>query len=166
MKELCSLIKTQANANFINLETALKTYNRNALVCGAPAWRYAYHTIHSADRWFINPFYYNEPEFHLDNMDNPDAECKIELSDQQLLDYLYEVRDKTFRYMDEMTDERLYEKPPICPYTRFDLILMQFRHISFHTGMLNGLTAEKTGKFPRYVTPYNLESLNKGLYSE
>ena len=42
MNEICGFIKEQAEINFINLETALRTYDRNALVCGAPCWRYAY----------------------------------------------------------------------------------------------------------------------------
>ena len=52
-----------------NLETAIMTYDRNALVCGSPAWRYVYHTIHSADKWFFNPFVYTEPDFHEDSME-------------------------------------------------------------------------------------------------
>lgn len=86
----------------MNLETAVKTYNRNALVCGSPAWRYVYHTIHSADKWFINPFIYEEPIFHEEGMDDPDNPCNIFLSDEQLLQYLYEVRDKTFNYIDTL----------------------------------------------------------------
>lgn len=31
-------------------------------------------------------------------------------------------------------------------------ILRQFRHISFHTGMLNGQTAVSTGEFPMWVS--------------
>ena len=37
-------------------------------------------------------------------------------------------------------------------YTRMELVLRQFRHISFHTGMLNGQTALATGKFPMWVS--------------
>lgn len=44
--------KKQTITNFSNMETAIKTYDRNASVCGTPAWRYAYHAIHSADKWF------------------------------------------------------------------------------------------------------------------
>ena len=117
MKNLCEIIKEQVVPNFINLETAIKTYDRNALVCGSPAWRYAYHTIHSADKWFFNPFVYNEPQWHEDGMDNPDNPCSIELSDGQLLEYLYAVRDKTLQYIDSLTDEILSEKPENCQYT-------------------------------------------------
>ncbi len=37
MKTVCEMIKKQVEPNFINLETAIKTYDRNALVCGTPA---------------------------------------------------------------------------------------------------------------------------------
>lgn len=164
MKILCEMIKQQIVPNFINLETAIKTYDRNALVCGSPAWRYVYHTIHSADKWFFNPFVYSEPEWHEDGMDNPDNPCSIELSDEQLLEYLYTVRDKTLQYIDSLTDEMLAEKPESCPYTRMELVLRQFRHISLHTGMLNGLTVEKTGNFPVYTGDSNAEMPEKLFY--
>ena len=164
---LCQIIKKQVLPNFINLETAIKTYDRNAPVCGSPAWRYVYHTIHSADKWFFNPFVYSEPGFHEDGMDNPDNPCSVELRDRQLLEYLYAVRDKTLRYIDSLTDEMLGEKPENCPYTRFDLVLRQFRHISLHTGMLNGLTVERTGKFPVFVGGEEVfDRLKNGLFDE
>lgn len=164
MKTLCEVIKMQVVPNFINLETAIKTYDRNALVCGSPAWRYVYHTIHSADKWFFNPFAYSEPEWHEDGMDNPDNLCSVELSDKQLLEYLYIVRDKTLQYIDSLTDEMLAEKPENCPYTRLELVLRQFRHISLHTGMLNGLTVEITGNFPVYTGDSNAEMPEKLFY--
>ncbi len=166
MRKHCEMIKKQVSANFINLETAVKTYDRNALVCGSPAWRYVYHTIHSADKWFFNPFVYNEPEFHQKGMDNPDNPCDITLSDQQLLDYLHKVRDKTFAYLDTLTDDMLYEYPQDCKFTRLELVLMQFRHISIHTGMINGQTIELTGKFPMFVSPHTVCRLENGLFDE
>lgn len=166
MNALCNYIKQQADINFINLETAVKTYDRNALVCGAPAWRYVYHTIHSADKWFFNPCVYAEPPFHTDGMDNPDNPCDIVLTDEQLLDYMYAVRRKTAEYLDGLTDDMLLEKPDGCKFTRFELVLLQFRHISMHTGMLNGLTIERTGKFPVYVGASGLDKLKNGLYDE
>ena len=42
--------------------------------------------------------------------------------------------------------------PENCEHTRMELVLRQFRHISFHTGMLNGQTALATGKFPMWVS--------------
>ena len=168
MRNLCKIIKKQVSANFINLETAIKTYNRNALVCGSPAWRYIYHTIHSADKWFFNPERYTEPEFHKVGMDNPDNPCDIELSDETLLEYLSKVQNKTYDYLDKIKDKDLYEKPDGCEYTRLELILAQFRHISIHTGMINGLTIEKTGKFPVFcgLDKTGFKKLEKSLYDD
>lgn len=75
MNDVCRMIKKQTITNFINMETAIKTYDRNALVCGTPAWRYVYHAIHSADKWFFNPAKFIEPDFHENGMDNPDNQC-------------------------------------------------------------------------------------------
>lgn len=166
MKTLCEIIKEQVCANYLNLEAAIKTYDRDALVCGAPAWRYVYHTIHSADKWFFNPFVFDEPPFHENGMDNPDNPCMIELSDRELLEYLERVKQKTFGYLDTLTDKELYECPPDCDFTRMDLVLIQFRHMSIHTGMLNGQTIERTGKFPVYVSPHTADRLKNGLYDE
>jgi hypothetical protein len=55
-------------------------------------------------------------------------------------------------YLDTLSDEDLYEKPEKCIYTRMELVLRQYRHLSFHTGMLNGQTAVSTGKFPMWVS--------------
>ena len=166
MREHCEIIKKNVYPYFVNLETAVKTYDRNALVCGSPAWRYVYHTIHSADKWFFNPFVYDEPDFHENGMDNPDNPCTIELTDEQLIDYLHKVRQKTLDYIDSLIDENLYEKPESCKYTRLELVLRQFSHLSFHTGMLNGQTIERTGKFPVYVAADYMDRLKKGLYDE
>ena len=113
MNELCMIIKNTVEPNFLNIRTSIRAYDRDALCCGAPCWRWAYHALHSADKWFINPCEY---------------------------------------YLDTLTDEMLYEKPEGCRYTRLELVLRQFRHISFHTGMLNGQTALATGQFPMWVS--------------
>lgn len=164
MSKVCEMIAKQTDANFENLKVAVLTYDRNALVCGAPAWRYVYHTIHSADKWFFNPFIFNEPEFHEESLDDPNAPCGTVLSDEQLLDYLDRVRRKTADYLNSLTDDMLDECPPECKYSRLELVLMQFRHLCVHVGLLNGQTAERTGKFPVYVTPDSLDRLKNGLF--
>ena len=152
MNQLCRIIKETVEPNFLNIRTSIRTYDRNALCCGAPCWRWVYHALHSADKWFINPNDYEEPSFHEEGMDNPDNPTSVVLSDQQLLAYLDAVEKKTMDYLDSLTDEMLYEKPEGCRYTRMELVLRQFRHLSFHTGMLNGQTALATGRFPMWVS--------------
>ncbi len=163
MNELINIIREAIGPNFLNIRTSIRTYDREALCCGAPCWRWAYHAIHSADKWFINPYDYTEPAFHEEGMDNPDNPTTVVLSDQQLLEYLSQVEAKTLAYLDTLTDEMLYEKPKNCPHTRMELVLRQFRHLSFHTGMLNGQTAVATGEFPVWVS--DTESyVNDGVF--
>ncbi|WP_026656394.1 MULTISPECIES: hypothetical protein [Butyrivibrio] len=152
MNELCKIIKDTVKPNFLNIRTSIRTYDRDALCCGAPCWRWAYHALHSADKWFINPFVYEEPIFHENGMDNPENPTSVILSDAQLLSYLDLIEKKTMNYLDSLTDNMLYEKPENCIYTRMELVLRQYRHLSFHTGMLNGQTAVATDKFPIWIS--------------
>lgn len=96
----------------------------------------------------FNPSKFTEPDFHENGMDNPDNPCNVVLSDTELLDYLHKVQIKTENYLDNLSDEELNEKPQGCEYTRLELILGQFRHISSHIGMINGQPIERTGRFP------------------
>lgn len=152
MDDLIRIIKETAKPNFLNIKTSIKSYDRDALCCNAPCRRWAYHALHSADKWFINPFVYEEPAFHEEGMDNHDNPTDVVLSDEELLAYLDQIKTKTLSYLDSLTDEMLYEKPENCPYTRMELVLRQYRYLSFHTGMLNGQTAVATGMFPVWVS--------------
>lgn len=164
MEPVCEVIWRETDANFANLMIALKTYDRDALVKGAPAWRFVYHTLHSADKWFFNPYQYIERPEHEEGSDNPFAPMSRVWSDEELLKLLEQVKQKTFRYLDQLADSALSECPPDCPFTRLELILMQFRHISVHIGMLHGLTVEKTGRFPVYVSPHSMDRLKNGYW--
>lgn len=152
MNDLCMIIKEVVKPNFLNIRTAIQTYNRDAICYEAPCWRWVYHALHSADKWFINPFDYEEPEFHVEGMDDPEKPCDAILSDDELLNYLDAIEKKTYDYLDSLSDDLLYEKPEGSRYTRMELILRQFRHISFHTGMLNGQTILEKGEFPMWVS--------------
>ncbi|MBQ1903941.1 MAG: DinB family protein, partial [Ruminococcus sp.] len=88
MDALCKVIREMTIPNFLNIRTSIQTYDRDALCCGAPCWRWVYHALHSADKWFINPCVYEEPSFHQEGMDNPDNPTDVVLSDEQLLEYL------------------------------------------------------------------------------
>ena len=163
MNQLCRIIKETVEPNFLNIRTSIRTYDRNALCCGAPCWRWVYHALHSADKWFINPNDYRDLVISMGielllETHAEDVICKnntvlsVVLSDEQLLAYLDSVEKKTMDYLDSLTDEMLYEKPENCRYTRLELVLRQFRHISFHTGMLNGQTILEKGEFPMWVS--------------
>lgn len=147
MKELCEIIRDQTEAAFACLETMLNTYDRDELVCGIPAWRYAYHMIHSAE-CLLDPSDHTEPPFHVNRAEY--SECMKMLSDDELLDHLGSVRQKTYDIIDTLTDDMLYEKAGDSPFTRMELILRQLRHISTHIGMINALTVIRTDRFPMY----------------
>ena len=163
MNELIGIIKDTVKPNFLNIRTSIRTYDRDALCCGAPCWRWVYHALHSADKWFINPNVYEEPSFHKEGMDNPDNPSPVVLSDEQLLAYLDQIEAKTMAYLDTLTDDMLYEKPENCRFTRMELVLRQFRHLSFHTGMLNGQTALAAGQFPMWVSEMG-QDVDDGLF--
>ena len=150
MNELCKIIRETVIPNFANIRSSIQTYNRDSLCCGSPSWRWVYHALHSADKWFIDPFVYEEPPFHEEGMDDPDQPTSVVLTDGELLSYLDRIEQKTLGYIDSLTDEMLYECPENCPFTRMELVLRQFRHLSFHTGMLNGQTAAETGIFTEW----------------
>ena len=39
MNELCQMIKEAVVPDFLNIRTSLRTYDRDAVCCGAPCWR-------------------------------------------------------------------------------------------------------------------------------
>lgn len=119
--------------------------------CEMPVWKHIYHTLHSLDMWYINPLVYDEPDFHTDNLNDLDVYTDGYLSRALLKEYYNQIRDKILLYLDEMNDERLLETPPKCPYTRFNLILAQHRHLDMHIGMLMGYVIAGDGLWPRVL---------------
>ena len=121
--------------------------------CGMPMWKHVYHMLHSLDLWYINPrdSQYKEPLFHEPNLNNLDVvttkclmKCDVDI-------YWHHVSEKIKSYILELTDEQLAECPPDCEYSRFTLILAQFRHLHSHMGMIMGFIIADTGLWPRVL---------------
>ena len=146
-----STIKNLTELMFCNLKIAMDTSDWNAEICGAPAWRYIYHTIHSCDKFFINPSVYDEPPFQTPKLDWPDTPSKVVLDRYTLYGYYQQVKEKILKYVENLTDEKLTEIPNGCSNTRLGLIMEQFRHMYAHVGILNGITIANTGKYPRVL---------------
>jgi hypothetical protein len=147
-------IKTLTELMFHNLKISMDTSDWNTGICGAPAWRYIYHTIHSADKFFINPstrFVEPEPSFHITGLDWPDAPTDKTLDRETLNEYYEQVKSKVLIYLNTVNDARLSEIQEGCTNTRLGLIMEQFRHMYAHIGILNGITIVNTGKYPRVV---------------
>ena len=164
-----TVLKTSADLMFYNLHISMDTVDWNADVCGAPAWRYIYHTLHSADKWFINPSTRNdepEPVFHTSGLDWPDNPTDTVLDRDTLYVYYEQVRQKILGYLDSLNDLQLTERPQGCNMTRLGLALSQFRHMYAHTGILNGVTIANTNRYPRVINEgtWRSSKLPEGLY--
>ncbi len=116
-----------------------------------PMWKYLYHMLYSMDRWYINPNdpSYENPEFHMDKLNDLNVVPENEtLGRKQLESYFKQVRDKIQKYITELNDEILSQKPEGCEFSRFCLILGQFRHWHRHMGIIYGFIIEDTSKWP------------------
>jgi RimJ/RimL family protein N-acetyltransferase len=161
-------LKTSTDLMFYNLHIAMDTVDWNADVCGAPAWRYIYHTLHSADKFFINPGSWaaeNEPPFHSHLLDWPDTPTDTVLSKEMLYAYFNKVRQKIIGYIDNLNDVQLNERTG-GKLTHLGLILSQFRHMYAHIGIINGVTIANTQQYPRVINEgaWCSGRLPEGLY--
>ena len=150
-RQLVNTIIEQTDIMFYNMDITLKTCNLNVIVCKMPIWKHLYHTLHSLDRWFINPEQYSEPIFHEKNLNSLETKSERILSKEELVSYFDGIKIKINKYLNELTDDMLYEKPQVCEYTRLTLVLGQYRHLMCHIGIINGSTINETGKWPKVV---------------
>lgn len=65
--------------------------------------------------------------------------------------YFSDISLKIKDYVSYTKDEELLFTPDNCEYTRFTLILSQFRHLHSHMGMIMGFIIEDTGMWPRVL---------------
>lgn len=161
-RNLINAITKQTEILFANVETTIATCDLDYVLCDMPIHKHVYHTLHSLDRWFINPNDYIEPSFHEPGLNSLDIESSKTLSREELNFYFDTIKSKIYSYLGSLTDDMLYTKPVNCPYTVLELILGQYRHLDCHLGNINCTTIINTGKWPRVV---GLDGdLTKGLY--
>ena len=150
-RQLVDTIVEQTDIMFYNMNITLQTCNPNVIICEMPIWKHLYHTLHSVDRWFINPYIYKEPSFHEENLNSLDVKSEHILTKEQLIKYFENIKIRINKYLLGLTDDMLYEKPLACEYTRLALVLGQYRHLMCHVGIINGSTIKETGKWPKVV---------------
>lgn len=147
-------VKDQTKRTFWSLRNVMDCIpdsNWSLPYCGVPLWKHVYHTLHSLDKWYINPFDYHEPDFHAEGLSDLNTNTTAYLSRDLLETYASEVEAKLAGYLDGLTDRKLLEKPPECPYTRFHLILAQHRHADMHIGIIMGDIISDTGHWPKVL---------------
>ena len=131
---------------------------------GSPLWQHLYHTLHSLDQWFINPRAtdFIEPPIHQPDLQDLAIYPQARLDRAQIEEYFYTIKSKLALYLPSLHDEDLLQKPENCEWTRFTLILSQYRHLHLHLGMLMGFIVAATGLYPRVLEPG--EEMPRGPY--
>lgn len=167
-RDLVKTIKDCTEILFLNFETTLKTCDMDYVLCGMPIWKHCYHTLHSLDQWYINPYDYTEPPFHedkLNSLDYLDENGKV-LTREELIEYFKTIQTKIINYLDNLSDEDLYEIPKDCKYNRLEHVLGQFRHFHCHMGNINAAAMVIRNQWPRVVGTYALDDdfVFPGLY--
>lgn len=167
-RDLVKTIKDCTEILFLNFETTLKTCDMDYVLCGMPIWKHCYHTLHSLDQWYINPYDYTEPPFHedkLNSLDYLDENGKV-LTREELTEYFKTIQTKIINYLDNLSDEDLYEIPKDCKYNRLEHVLGQFRHFHCHMGNINAAAMVTRNQWPRVVGTYALDDdfVFPGLY--
>lgn len=167
-RDLVKTIKDCTEILFLNFETTLKTCDIDYVLCGMPIWKHCYHTLHSLDQWYINPYDYTEPPFHedkLNSLDYLDENGKV-LTREELTEYFKTIQAKIINYLDNLSDEDLYEIPKDCKYNRLEHVLGQFRHFHCHMGNINAAAMVTRNQWPRVVGTYALDDdfVFPGLY--
>jgi hypothetical protein len=114
-----------------------------------PLWKHIYHTLHSLDQWYINPRVYIQPAFHTEYLNSLDILENDHIDRNEMEKYYNGIYKKITAYDDLLTDAVLLQKPEKCEWTRFTLILAQYRHLHTHMGMIMGFVVEDTGKWPK-----------------
>lgn len=167
-RQLVETIKASTEIMFHNFYVTLITCNMDYILCDMPIWKHCYHTLHSCDKWFINPMKYEEPDFHEEGLDSLDYLGDKVLSKEELLVYFERVKSKIFAYLDGLNDVNLYENPEKYKHNRLECMIGQMRHFYCHLGNINATTIIETNKWPRVVGMSGLEQgLDKNdLYEE
>ena len=73
----------------------------------------------------------------------------VRLDRRAVDDYFYTIKSKLSIYLTSLHDEDLLQRPDNCEWTRFTLILSQYRHLYRHMGMMMGFIEAETGLCPR-----------------
>lgn len=104
-------------------------------------WKHILHAITGIEFWFRNEGEeFHLPDFNKDITPDFDKESKDYPTQNELLTYIQEMMNKSQKYFNALSDERLIE--PCDTYkdiTKADVILMQIRHIQHHIGYCNNI---------------------------
>ncbi len=155
---LTQIIFNQTKILFENIANQIMSADLSCMVDNVNNSRFLFHTIHSMDKYFINPYQYNYEVNELIDISEDYSVISQQregyraaegfvIPREKLQCYFDFVKAKIENYLAALTDEELTQCPPNCPYTRLDLILAQFRHAMFHAGMSEIVTFNTKGQW-------------------
>lgn len=135
-----------------NFRRTILTCDLNKKLYNQPLWKHIYHAMYWFDYWCCTPENFAGADFHCDNLQSLDIESDIIVIQEDLLNYFEIIKSKTTDYLQNLTEDKLNEVVENCDNkSRFECILGQFRHASFHLGNVNAMTINDTGNWP-YVS--------------
>lgn len=161
-RTLVKIITEQTEILFKNIEDQIAGAELESKLDNVNNSRFLFHMIHSADRYFVNPYAYRYEKMVAEDIDENYSiisqsregyigDDGFVIPREVLASYLQYVKLKVMLYLNTLTDKELSEKPKGCPHTRLALILGQYRHSMFHSGMSEIFTFDKTEKWLPYT---------------
>lgn len=146
-----------------NFRRTILTCDLNKELYNQPLWKHIYHAMYWFDYWCCTPENFVGAVFHSDNLHSLDIKSDIAVTEEDLLKYYDIIKSKTYNYLESLTEDKLNEVVENCDgKSRFECILGQFRHVSFHLGNVNAMTIEATGEWP-YVSAREKDCM-QGLF--
>ena len=146
-----------------NFRRAILTCNLNRKLYNQPLWKHIYHAMYWFDYWCCTPENFVGADFHCENLHSLDIKSDITVTQEELLKYYDSIKSKTYNYLESLTAGKLNEIVENCDgKSRFECILGQFRHISFHLGNVNSMTIKDTCEWP-YVSAREKDCM-QGLF--
>lgn len=135
-----------------NFRRTILTCDLDKKLYNQPLEKHIYHAMYWFDYWCCTPQNFVGADFHCDNLDSLDIESAFEFTKENLLSYFESIKCKTISYLENLTEDNLNDIVENCDNkSRFECVLGQFHHVSFHLGNVNAMTIEDTGKWP-YVS--------------
>ncbi len=152
--DLVEMIKRQTNVLFYNIQITFDEV-RDILIIpefsDMPIEKHVYHMLHSLDQWFINPYIFEEPDFHIDELNSLSVYSDKVLTKEELQNYFYLIKNKIITFLDDLKDGELKVIPENCNFSRLELILGQYRHLSYHIGLIHCFIRCESGKWPTFM---------------
>lgn len=150
--DMSDVIRDMTYGLMDNFRRAILTCDLNSKLYNQPLWKHIYHAMYWFDYWCCTPENFVGADFHCENLHSLDIKSDIIVTQEDLLNYFEIIKSKTDNYLENLTEDKLNEVVENCGNkSRFECILGQFRHISFHLGNVNAMTINDTGNWP-YVS--------------